>query len=344
MQANKPLTTGIVFLSGMLWCWGATGYGAGLSVSCREPWANVFADRETVFHMETVADTAFSGRLDWGFSSLGRTIARGQAELNLSPGQTATNNILLQVPPVKAGIVMPAKLYISIVADGNRASVTNLEKPLWIFPDDAFAGQRANLKARHIYLFDPTQETAKRLEQAQVPFEPVYNVDTLSSVSNGLLIIGEGLDFKDYPAVAPQMMEVAAKGNAQVLCLAPAGGNLDIPGISQTTVPSPANLAFRRQSWLQTLDRKLDWVAWPPDGVVVTSSIKLNNLAAAQGEVRPGDADWCWLELEWANPMGRVLICGCGLINKWDASPAPRFLLAKLMEYLLRQDPADEQK
>jgi hypothetical protein len=335
---KQLFTTGLVFLSGMLWYGGVIGYSADLNVSCREPWADMFGGTNAVFHIETTAGTAFEGRLNWSFSSMGRIISRGQTGLNLAPSQSATNRILLQVPPVKAGVVMPAKLSVSIVADDNRPVAASLEKPLWIFPDDAFDGQRANLKARHIYLFDPGQKTAQRFEQAQVPFEAVYNADTLSSVNNGLLIIGEGLDFKDYPALAPQIMQAASSGGARVLCLAPSGGNLDIPGLSQVTGPAPFTLALHRNVWMKSLDRKLDWLAWPPDGAVVISSIRLSGPTVGRGEVCAGDAGWCWLELEWDHPAGRVLMCGCSIINKWDVSPAPRFLLARLMEYLLRQD------
>ncbi len=47
-----------------------------------------------------------------------------------------------------------------------------------------------------------------------------------------------------------------------------------------------------------------------------------------------GDAGWPWLEVGFSAKRGKLIVCGFGLVKKWDAGPTPRFLLARLLDYM----------
>ena len=51
-------------------------------------------------------------------------------------------------------------------------------------------------------------------------------------------------------------------------------------------------------------------------------------------EVTDGQG-WPWVEMEYEGG-GRLIICGFAMIEQWESTPAPRFLLARMLEYVVR--------
>ena len=88
---------------------------------------------------------------------------------------------------------------------------------------------------------------------------------------------------------------------------------------------------------------------WPPKGEVVRSSLVVKTDRDRVVAEVSKDAGWPWIEVDFPDKNGKLLICGFGIIRSWDAGPAPRFLLARLFEFLTdrkqpRQLPQTESK
>lgn len=306
---------------------------AKLMVALQEQWSNVFGGKESVFHLSVRAQEELNGRVGWQFSSSGRTLARGEREVSVQPGEIETVEVRLQVPEVKEGVVMQASLSVSVYKGGADDAVTNLEKQIWIFPEDPFSHQKQWLKELKIHLFDPEKKTAEVFSDAEIPFDRVSNIDSFAEIKEGVLIIGEGVSLRDYRGLSKMMLKAAAAGTP-VLCLTLAGGEMTFPGMGDVDLPQPKSMSFRRNDIITELDKRLDADAWPPDGKVVVGSVKLNGeKGPVVGEIEKQDG-WPWVEIDFGNKEGRLVICGFGIIEKWNSGPTPRFLLARILEYL----------
>jgi hypothetical protein len=155
-------------------------------------------------------------------------------------------------------------------------------------------------------------------------------VDAVAELKEGVVIIGEGTSFKEEKGLAAELQKRAAAGLV-VLVLAPKEGEVIVPGVG-----GPAggldNLTFRREI-VRKLDKRLDPDGWLPDGKAVASTIAIKNGDdGVIGEVAAGPGGWPWIEANYGK--GRWAVCGLAIIAKWDAGPTPRFLFARMLEYL----------
>jgi hypothetical protein len=140
------------------------------------------------------------------------------------------------------------------------------------------------------------------------------------------------MSFKDYRGLGDMMVKTAARG-IPVLCLAPAGGEMTMPGAGDADLPKPRSMRFAGNELIVQLDKRLDAEAWPPDGRVAAGGLKLRgDRGPVVGETAKESA-WPWVELEYGG-KGRLVVCGFGIVEKWKNGPAPRFLFAKVLEHM----------
>lgn len=317
------LTMAATFLAGI--CPGRSEE-AKLALDCRELWGNVFGGKETVFHISVAAPATVQATVSWQFTCEGRTIARGEQAVDVTPARPAVAEVKLIVPPVNEGVVMPA----SLVVTAGRAS-TELVKPLWIYPENPFAGRVEWLKKLDIRLFDPAGKTAAMLESAKVPFDLVKNLDALAEAQKCILVVGEGVSLREYRAL-PEVIVKAASRGVPVLCLALADGEFPFPGTQGNDFPFPSAVILKQNDIIRELDKKLDSVAWPPDGKIVASRLQLQgDRAGVTAAVVKEDTGWPWVELRFGKSA--LVICGFPIIEKWESGPTPRFLLERILEY-----------
>lgn len=304
-----------------------------------ERWTNVFASREVELSFTVKATRAFKGRAEWSVSIDRATYVRRLADVSASPERPGKLVVRFTAPPVREGVVLRAPLIVRILgADGKTQ--TSIERVLWIFPQDPFADRSKWLKDLEITLFDPAHTTAAVLTKAGVPFEEQNNLSNLAELRTGLLVIGEGASFKEEPALAAILVKLAARG-LPVLCLAPSEGTFSLPSAGEAGKGGPEGLTLRRRTVITRLDKRLDAVAWPADGKVVSTSLKLGvEDGALTAEVVPGEGGWPWLEMEYEG-RGRLLVCGFGIVKHWANGPTPRFLFAALLKRLAEGDKSE---
>lgn len=303
-----------------------------VTVTVQEPWSNVFAGKETVFHAILAAGEPFDGRVMWRFSADGRTIARGERAVKAGPAMPASVEMRIDVPPVKPGVIMQTTLSMSAVPAGSDKEAATLDRTLWVFPEDPFTGRAEWLKKLNLRLFDPAGATAKLFTESGIPFTETRNVDALTVGDNGLLVVGEGVSFREYRGLAGSLLKAAAAGRP-ILCLAPNGGEMLLPDPDDHSLPQPSSLVFHRQDVINQLDKRLDANGWK--GGKAATGLKLRgDRGQVVAEVANDAAAWPWMEVGFPKGSGKLVVCGFTIIDGWAASPTPRFLLVKVLEHV----------
>ncbi|MEI6149597.1 MAG: hypothetical protein WCS01_10905, partial [bacterium] len=310
------------------------GAGVGAeapALNLREPWANLFAGKEAVLHA-TLDGEPFEGRVAWQFSADGRTLARGERAVKTAAGGRETVEIRLAVPEVNPGVIMATKLTVSAFASGTAKEAGSVERTLWVFPPDPFTGRVEWLKKLDIRLFDPVGATAKLFDEFKIPYAAVRNVDALGEPKDGVLVVGEGVSFRDYRGLGDGLMKAAAAG-WPILCIAPAGGEITLPVTGSPEMPEPKSVTLRRQDIITQLDKRLDACGWKTDGKSAGSGLKLRgDRGPVAAEVVSQAGAWPWMEMTFDKGRGKLVVCGFGIVGAWAESPTPRFLFVKVLE------------
>jgi hypothetical protein len=155
-----------------------------------EEWSGVLGDSEVTFHYTVRAAEALEGRIDWSLSVNQRTIDRGHTAWTAGPEKPAKITLPLRIPAVKEGVMLEARLTVTVytVADAKPAAVDN--RPVRIFAPDPFADRGQWLKGLAITLFDPGKKTADLFDKAHIPFKYTRNTSMLDELNEGLLVVG----------------------------------------------------------------------------------------------------------------------------------------------------------
>jgi hypothetical protein len=298
-----------------------------------EKWSDLFADAPALLHYAVRSPETLEGQTLWSLSVNRRVVARGEIPIKLDAGKAAELAVPLRVPPIKEGIVVEAQLTLSVIPRGAPQAVATHVKPLWLFGKDPFVDRTEWLKRLNITLFDPDGKTADVFDRARIPVKYTRNGNALGELHEGLLIVGERCSWKDHRAL-PAMMLKAAEAGVPVLCLAPADGSMPFPGSADAV--APRRMVLKRHEAITELDKRLDAQAWPTDGRAIASRLAFRAEAGRVVlQVADDEAAWPWVEAVYAG-RGRIVVCGFGLIAHWESGPAPRFLLAEILNNLDR--------
>jgi hypothetical protein len=219
-----------------------------------------------------------------------------------------------------------------------KDSLASSEKVLWMFPSDPFADRKKWLESLKITLFDRGDTTAALLKNNNIDFKETVNVAELAGKTEGLVMVGADVSFSDYPDLWDALNKLARRG-VPVLCLAPSVGELSLPVAE--------GLSFHKPAIIRRLDKRLDPAGWLPDGKVVVSGVSLRSEGQElQAKVDTKDGDWPWLEIDYPTPGGKLVVCGFDFLGKgkWDASPTPRYLFVRLLEYVTEKSESEANK
>jgi hypothetical protein len=220
-----------------------------------------------------------------------------------------------------------------------QEEVARKELRLWLFPDDPIGPRSEWLRSLDITLFDPAENTAKQFDSSKLPYRSVHNAAALDDpAQRGMLVIGEGISLHRQRSLAETALHAAASGR-RVLLLAPTDGSLTVPGTAGDDLPEggiPSELRFARQHVITELEKRLDAQAWTGCDDTVPASKLLIESRRSQVEATVSDEPraWPWLEVHFPENQGVLVMCGFRVIEHWNDSPTPRFLLIRLLESL----------
>ena len=325
---------------------GQSGQQEAVRIHPGEAWSTVFGNSQQKLAYRVEAQREVAGRLTWSLGSQGRTLARGETPFRASPGHPARPELTLRVPPVKDGVILGLELVASVFAEGGRDALATHRRPIRVFPESPFADRPEWLKQLEITLFDPPGKTSSVFNRMKVPHKSAVRVPALEGIGRGLVVVGEGVSLDEHRSLPETLLGLAARG-VPVVWLAPSEGGFTFPGTEGSRPPAPQRIALRGRDAIADLDKRLDADAWPPDGRVAAVHIELTGRPGrVLARVAPGDGGWPWLELRYPGQGpghgpghgAALVLCGFAVIERWDSSPTPRFLLARLFE--LAEKPA----
>jgi hypothetical protein len=303
----------------------ASAVAAESELICDETWRCLFADSEATFHVHVRASDKRPDSLHWSLVMADRSVASGDVPVDAN-AQAVVN---LTLPPVKPTVVLDAVLVFSVNPANAADDELTLKKPLAIFPREAFTSA-AQYRQLDIALFDPRKTTAEVLTKAGLPLKQLRTVEALRASESKFIIIGEGLPADRHGDIPQALSEITTAGKTAI-CLAPASGHWRLPAWSGEQAAT-RSIALRRGEAIQEFDSRFDAAAWPGVPQPIAGGLVLEAFRGQFGaRIEPGENTWPWVEVRSATG-GRIAFCGYGLIQHWEASPVPRYLIAKLLE------------
>lgn len=312
----------------------ATDLDAEAQVEIRQPstQSTYFSDQEIALELKLTAERAVDGLVAWKHSSLHRHLASGELAIEVKPAATSEVSIRLRMPHLNPGVALKTTLSASFTETGADKASSTFEQQLWVLSPDPFADRRQWLENLQLQLYDPTGETADRLEAAEIPFRLHHSLTRLTNSDAGIVVVAEGLSLSNEPNVAATLLSLAAAGRS-VLWFIPDEGEFEFPGPRADHQGAPDRLLLGGPTIIEQLDPRLDAGLWNRNPRQLRVSARRSQPMI---EIVDDGIGWSWLQAEFDNPQGQLLLSGFPLAESWDTSPTPRYLLAALLQQLER--------
>ncbi len=290
-------------------------------IRLRNPSASVFGGRPAVWRLDADGPVAFEGTVVWNLTVSGGVIARREARVAVRPGEAVMVDIEVDLPDVREGIIAEGRLQMAL-REGRGAVLAELEHSFYVFGENPAAGRMEWLRGLEMIVYDPEGRTAERLEELGWPFRRISNLSALEALGTHVLLMGEGISLRSARGLMEAVMRAAERGG-RVVMLAPVDGAFPPPG-SGDDAAAPESLQFHDSTYVQGLDKRLDTPAR-------RSTFRLDGQRTGPVVGVESAGGWAFMEARWPGG-GVLLLCGCGLLETWEVSPAPRYLLMKMLE------------
>ncbi len=292
-----------------------------------EGWHDLFAGQDVELHVASSDDSMAGTRLAWSVDAGGRVLVR--REEVLENGRSVACRFT--APEVKEGVVLALEFRAQAVGPDGQPRSAQLTRRLHVFPEDAFPGAAEWLRGLRVVLFDPAGDTANLFSGAGIPFMQVRSLDSVVASEGGWLVVGEGVSLLSNKGLAKRMEELA-RGGMKVLCLSPADGSFPFPG-TVADQPGPGHVKLQRADVIRALDKTLDDDVWQQGGPVHARSLSVvSDRQSVRVNVEQGRDAWAWIDVGYGT--GRIIVCMPEIVAKWDASPAPRYLLLAVLQHM----------
>jgi hypothetical protein len=252
-----------------------------------------------------------------------------------------TISFAIQMPAVKPGVVVAAELTVTLHTEKAASAVDR--RAITIFSPDPFADRIEWLRGLNIRLFDPAGVTAASFEKQRIPFVAQPTLSSLNEVSSGIMVVGEGLNWKEHAAIASITCDAARRG-VPVLCLAPSDGQISLKIEAATGHELIDRLLLAREDVVRRFDKRFDTLEWLGGESAICRLPLHSKEERLIAGVTDSSSGWPWLELHYresvrAHERHELIICGLGIIKYWNEGPVPRYLLRAIFEQLQKKSP-----
>jgi hypothetical protein len=324
-------------------CGPVVGHEAAVTAQAQTVRANFFADEEISFTLELTATQAVDGLASWQLMMQHRTLMRGDARVKITPRKLASVSFPLRMPHLNQGVIEKIVLAVGFSQAGDAGSATIFEQDLWVFASDPFVDRTQWLEELGLQLFDPPGQTAQVFESAEIPFRRIHTTAALDAIEEGIVVVGEGISLRKRATLAETLLSLAATGR-DVLWFAPEEGDFEFPGGEDFPGITPKQLLLSGSNMIEKLDKRLDSNTWADPEQAKSVGLQLvARRNRAYLEISSSNQGWTWLQTDFGEPGGQMILSGFCIADCWDLSPTPRFLLARLLEQFDNPDQPSEE-
>ncbi len=250
------------------------------------------------------------------FACDGQTQVPWQASADRRPfasGVVVAKNDLVEIrftaPQVKEGVTLPI-----------RVAVEKAVCKMQVVGRPPLAGRRQWAEQLGIVLFDPSGKTAEALEKIELPCRRVTGLGALAAVTEGLVVVGEGLALEDQRGLDGVLCQLARQG-VPVVLLTPESGPFAL------SAPGPDRFELRGADAAVAID------------ALAAADLKESRRFRFAGEdqgmvllIADEASGYPWADFRYGRDRGRVCCIGWNLLPRWEASPAPRYFFVRLLE------------
>ena len=313
----------------------STSYGAPVILDMTESqcWASG-SEVENVFNISGIESEQLSGQ--WRLSVAGHTVARGETALSKKNG-IIPFNIAFTLPQLKQGVTADLTLSLSVTGSDSGVKLATTNKTISSFSADVFANRNKWLKSLNIVLLDPEKATVELFDSLNIPYRFIRSADSLAEVTQGVVIVGEGVSLKENKGLWNVLTGVAARG-VPVLCLALMEGEMKVAGMGPTELPKSSSLIMKRHQIIREIDKRLDINSWCGERMIASHSIMFTGeRGPVTAVIKEDNTEWLWLEQSFENTNAKLILCQFLLVKHWKQSPVPQYLLLKLLENISPQ-------
>ncbi|QEG36523.1 hypothetical protein Pr1d_38370 [Bythopirellula goksoeyrii] len=284
-----------------------------------------FADDEVSLLYSAADEEAL--RITWSLMANGRTLEQGTSEAAVLADSCVQQIVVkFPTPHLRVGIVLAAELQTTWISDNAKH---HLSRPLTIFSRDPFSSRRSSLENTRIKLFDSDGKTAELFERYDIPHTRLLNLSAIELVTEGLVLVGEGVSFRKQRRLSETLLRAAQRG-VSVLCLAPSDGNFPL---NAQQSGQPSRLILDRGEVVRRYDKHFDSLP-----TICPLSLVPQRKEVVIGFAQ-GNSQWSWLNMEFPSESPnasstKLIVCGLGMVTHWEESPVPRYLFVHLLDEL----------
>ncbi len=289
-----------------------------------EFWSCIMPDQRVELLYRDLRD-APKAKVSWKLKKSHRTLAQGTAE--------RTDKDELKIEFSLTGIEVNAVIELTLeLTSGDRF----VYEPVYLYPAEPFKNQQKLLEQANLYLFDPVGDTLEVFEAASIPFQKLDSLDSAEAIEEGLVIVGEGLAIEENEDFFATLAPLLEKG-ISVCFLAPDDEESESTSISMPEAPQQ-RVVLRRQDITKQFDERFDTNFWSAQNSVSHAWQLSRNANTILLEKSDPASGWCWIEIEYPNvtsaakKKATLVVCGLGIVNRWNSGPMPRHLLLKMIQ------------
>jgi hypothetical protein len=328
--AWKLMVAGLPFIACLLLM---TPTHGEVAVDRLEAWPGIFGGHTTELQFRISSPKPFRTRVAWSLSAYHRTIQQGES---VADGQSVVIRIRLdRVPAVRS--VVEGQLRLAVLHQDGTALARRTDS-VWLFPDNPFADWKQRLKRLDIAVFDPLGNTRRRLAEMEIPCRQLADMNAVSELSGGLLVIGEGVLLSDHPGIVDTIFDRSSQG-VSTICLAPSGGRFRLPIDRGEPNSAPSSMVFGGPNEIADLDRDLGSSCWVPTDNEASRCFAVTAARShISAKVTESHNGWMWVDIGYRTNNAHVIFCGYPIICNWDSSPSARYLLAGILRKLDKRD------
>jgi len=325
----RTLVAALVYFSSTLSCFALTIGNTS---------QNIFSGRPSNILVKITKADANGDRLLWRLAANNRTLASGRIPLKHRNPQEP---LLLRIdlPELSADVILETTLTAKIQKDSDNSVIAELTEVFLIYAPNPLIGQKKWIQDTNINLYDPAGHTSKVFMQLGLPFRQVNRLEDISNIHKGILIIGENNSLQRHRSAINFLIQASSNG-LPVLFLPSADVKIPVTQSNDNFSYRLKRISFETHDILKNFSPKSNLPAWPGNDMIAEEKIGLTSLRTGKCVAVQNQATgWSWVEFEFFDTHAKFIYTSTPLIEHWESSPVPRYLLLEIIKYMSVRNP-----